>query len=43
VNANQADLAIHTMCRVLQVSASGYYDWLGRAPSKRSIDDAVML
>ncbi len=31
------------MCRVLDVSASGYYDWIGRAPSKRSIDDAVLL
>jgi transposase InsO family protein len=26
------------MCRVLKVSPSGYYDWLGRAPSKRQLD-----
>ena len=43
MNANQAELAVHTMCRVLQISTSGYYDWLNRSPSKRSIDDAVMV
>lgn len=43
MNANQADLPVRTMCRVLDVSASGYYDWIGRAPSRRTIDDAVLL
>jgi len=43
VSANQAKVPVHTMCRVLKVSASGYYAWLGRAPSRRSIDDAVLL
>jgi putative transposase len=43
VNANQADMPAHTMCRVLKVSASGYYDWLDRSPSKRAIEDAVMV
>jgi putative transposase len=43
VNANQAELPVHTMCRVLKVSASGYYEWLDRAPSKRAIQDAVMV
>ena len=43
MNANQADLPVRAMCRVLDVSASGYYDWLSRAPSQRSIDDAVLL
>jgi putative transposase len=42
VNANQADFTVRTMCRVLGVSHSGYYDWLGRAPSKRTLDDAVL-
>jgi putative transposase len=43
VNANQADMPVHTMCRVLKVSPSGYYDWLDRSPSKRAIEDAVMV
>ena len=29
------ELAVATMCRVLQVSRSGYYDWLGRPKSRR--------
>jgi putative transposase len=43
VNANQAALPVHTMCRVLQVSPSGYYDWLSRVPSQRSMANAVLL
>lgn len=40
--ANQAKLPVHTMCRVLHISPSGFYAWRDRTPSKRSIDDAVM-
>jgi putative transposase len=43
VNANQADACVQTMCRVLGVSASGYYDWLQRSPSARAIEDGVLV
>jgi putative transposase len=45
VSAIQADakrLGVHACCRVLGVSASGYYDWLQRAPSKRRMADVVL-
>ena len=31
------------MCDQLEVSKSGYYDWHGRAPSKRSAANAELL
>jgi putative transposase len=43
VNANQADIPVRTMCRVLKVSSSGYHAWLDRAPSKRAIENAVLV
>ncbi len=42
MNANQADFPVRKLCRVLQVSPSGFYAWLERAPSRRSLDDAVL-
>jgi len=43
VNANQANAPVQAMCRVLNVSPSGFYAWLDRTPSKRSIEDAVLV
>lgn len=40
--ANQADFPVRTLCRVLRVSASGFYAWRDRAPSRRSMDNAVL-
>lgn len=45
MSASQADAeraGVHTFCRVLGVSASGYYEWRRRAPSARSMADIVM-
>lgn len=42
MKANQANYPIATMCRVLEVSTSGYYAWLKRPPSKRSREDAIL-
>lgn len=39
MKANQAEFPVATMCRVLEVSTSGYYAWLKRRPSKRTMQD----
>ncbi len=43
VKAHQACYRIATMCRVLDVSRSGYYAWLSREPSARAQANAVLL
>lgn len=45
MSANQADAntaGVHAFCRVLGVSASGYYEWLERAPSARKMANVVL-
>lgn len=39
----QLELNVAAMCRVLQVSRSGYYAWVKRSPSKRSIENSILL
>ena len=43
MKAHQAAHSIATMCRVLGVSASGYYAWTGRRPSRRTTKDVELL
>jgi putative transposase len=42
MRAHQASYPIATMCRVLEVSKSGYYAWSKRAPSERAQRDAEL-
>jgi putative transposase len=40
---NREEFELKHMCRVLQVSRSGYYDWARRGESKRSQEDRALL
>jgi len=42
IEAERTSFSIPLMCRLLGVSRSGYYDWKGRPPSRRSRQDAAL-
>jgi hypothetical protein len=42
VNANKSDFPVRSTYRVLSAVASGFYAWRERAPSQRSITNAVI-
>lgn len=43
IEVEKAHFPVTWLCRVLQVSRSGYYDWQGRPPSRRAQEDERLL
>ena len=43
IEAEKANHAVSTMCRVLEVSRSGYYAWAARPPSERAVQNAALV
>lgn len=43
IELHAATLPVCVMCRVLGVSASGYYGWRSRAPSARTTANIALL
>ena len=42
MQAHEGTFSVSAMCRVLEVSTSGYYSWLNRNPSKRDQEDEML-
>ncbi|PON09811.1 IS3 family transposase, partial [Candidatus Entotheonella serta] len=42
IESARDEFKVNTMCRVLEVSRSGYYDWLRRAPSLHAQKDEML-
>jgi putative transposase len=43
VRANQAEFRVREMCRVLEISPSGYYAWRDRPASRRAVETERLL
>lgn len=42
IKANRAQFPTRTLCETLEVSHSGYYDWVNRKPSPRAVANAEL-
>lgn len=43
IKAHQHQFSVEVMCRMLEVTRSGYYEWLKNPVSKRAQEDARLL
>ena len=43
IEAHRREYPVETMCRVLDVAPSGYYEWLQKPISDRAVEDARLL
>ena len=43
IDAMKASMPVGRMCTLMAVSVSGFYAWKSRKPSKRQLDDMVLL
>ena len=43
IRAHRDEYSVQTMCRVLGVAPSGYYEWIKRPISNRAREDARLL
>lgn len=43
ISVEKANHAVSLLCRVLEVSRSGFYAWLGRGPSARALEDKKII
>lgn len=43
IEAHRGQFRVRTMCRVMEVSSSGYYAWRRRGPTRRSLSNGRLL